>query len=331
MLPARVKTVLMGSDSIALLAFEALRMHPRIEVVGVFTQPDRPSGRGQQLHVGPIKAWALEHGLTVLQPERVRESEVAWIKKSGADVAFVKGYGQLLRQETLDLFDLGVWNFHVSILPSYRGSSPMVGAIASGDESSGVSLMRLVLKMDAGAVLSIERVNLASDETQNTLDVKLAGCSKRLVDKHITAILDGTAVCVEQNESVATYVRKLNKTDAALDWNTPAIELERRIRALTPWPGSVLEYGNHILKIGLPLRVDLLMHDAPGKLLGVREGFLWVATKVGALGIGALQRPGGKMLAVEAFVRGYYLTKGSILVSHTMMPLVLDAPMLKNS
>lgn len=331
MLPARIKTVFMGSDAIALPAFEAIRTHPRVEVVGVFTQPDRPSGRGQQLHPGPIKIWALEHGLAVLQPERVSDAEIEWIKESGARLCFVKGYGQLLKQVVLDAFDLSVWNFHVSILPNYRGSSPMVGAIAAGAEISGVSLMRLVLKMDAGPVLGIESVALDSDETQVTLGIKLAQCSKRLVDRYLISILEDNAVCEEQDESKATYVRKLSKADAALDWNVPAVEIECRIRALMPWPGSSFSYKNDTIKIGLPLRVDFSIVGSPGELIAIRDGMLWIATGKGVLGIGSVQRPGGKMISVDAFVCGYLFEMGFILPSYPIQPLVLDVPAQKSS
>ncbi|HQU08875.1 MAG TPA: methionyl-tRNA formyltransferase [Opitutales bacterium] len=331
----KVPAIFMGSDPMVLPVLEALSASQRLDWKGIFTQPDRPHGRGQKLEPNVVKCWAQGQGLPVIQPEKVDDTHVAWLKEQGVQVAFVMAFGQLLRLPFLEALPLGAWNFHVSILPKYRGTSPIQSAIAQGDRESGVSLMRIVLKMDAGPVLSIGRVVITPEDNHETLSKRIAQAAATIGPHSLEAILSNTPHLVPQDESQASYVRKLVKEDAALDFNEPADKLACRIRAQWPWPGAWIEHAGQKLKIGMPVNAgkgDPAQIAAPGTVLGTHEGTLKIACAQGVLKIQALQRPTAKMLPISEFLRGYPIETGTVFPSHPMQPLVFkENPYLAKS
>ncbi len=320
----------MGSDGIALPALNWLaggKAHPA-KVVGVFTQPDRPSGRGQKVVANVIKAWALDRDIPVLQPERLGSSERDQLAAMKPDLVLVMAYGQILRQEVIDTPRLGTFNLHTSILPAYRGASPIQTAICCREKETGVTLMRMVLRLDAGPVADVERVSIEPRETAADLERKLGQACVPLLGRCLPRIADGTQELTSQDESKATYCRRLEKTDGVLDFHAPAASLAARVNGLAPWPGCTVEIDSQAVKIGLADMVSLPAYEpaAPGEVMGLHEGGLLVGTGERKLRLLQLQRAGGRMLRADEFLRGFPVASGTKLASLPMPPLVASQP-----
>ena len=314
----------MGSSPIALplLDYLATEAAQKVRLVGIFTQPDRPRGRGKKLQPNSIKLWGIEKGLTVLQPEKPGAETVEWVRENGVDLILVVAYGHILRRDLLEAPSLGILNVHASILPQFRGAAPIAGAIASGAAETGVTLMRIIPKMDAGPILDIEKASITAADNTLTLTEKLAGACVPLMRRNLDAILDGSARFVSQDERLATYTRKLSKEDGCLDFDAPSLELERRIRALYPWPGCFFEFDGVRIKVGAA-NASTESHEAqPGTVLRIEKKALVVASQPGVLHLLSLQRPGGTMLSAAEFLRGFSAIKeGSVLQGGTMKAL----------
>jgi methionyl-tRNA formyltransferase len=321
-----MRVVFFGSDAIALPVLEHLRFADGAELAGVVSQPDRPAGRGRHLHANPVAAWARTHGVTLLQPEKPGAEEVAWLRAQNVELALVMAYGHILRRELLETPARGVWNFHASLLPAYRGASPVEAALVSGDAETGVSLMRLVQKMDAGPVAGVERVVMRPAETSPELRARLAQACVPLLGRHWEALVNGTIGVEPQDEARATYTRKLTKADAQLDFAASAIELERRVRALQPWPGTFAEHEGRALKIGAAAALSESVGAPPGTVVRAGAAGVDVAAGAGVLRLLALQRPGGRMLPAGEFLRGYALAPGAFFPSQPMAPLTAPQP-----
>jgi len=330
-----LSVVFMGSDAIALpmlewLAGEGAR---QARLVAVYTQPDRPAGRGQKVQPNAIKAWALARGLPVLQPEKLREDELARLRELQPDVSLVMAYGHILRPDFIETPRLGTLNFHASILPAYRGASPIQTAIACGERETGVSLMRIVPALDAGPVADLERVSIRAHDTATEVEAKLARACVPLLARNLPALAEGRLVFREQDAAAATYCRRLEKSDGVLDFGRPASELAARINGLMPWPAVTLTLNGQPVKIGLadavPPDVCHTLYDKrsePGTVLGADAEGLIVATGQGGLRLLRLQRPGGKMLPAAEFLRGFPVATGTVLPSVPMPPLVSREP-----
>ncbi|MBE2213445.1 MAG: methionyl-tRNA formyltransferase [Opitutaceae bacterium] len=322
----------MGSDPIALPALEWIwrEAGAQAAVVGVFTQPDRPTGRGQKLTPNGIKLWALEHGLPVHQPEKLTPAAREDLAALKPDAVLVMAYGHILRQDWLDLPPCGVWNLHASILPALRGASPIQGAIVSGARESGVSLMRMVLRLDAGPVLDIERVPIAPDDTAAALEDKLACACVPLLARNLAATLEPQPPVREQDEAAVTFTRRLRKEDGRLDFAAPAGVLARRVNGLFPWPGTFFDLDGEVIKVGLAAADEGAPvppgSAAPGTVLAGGGDALAVATGRGVLRLLRLQRPGGRMLAAAEFLRGRAIPAGVQLASAPMPDLIARTP-----
>ncbi len=314
----------MGSDPIALPSLDALieGQCGEVDIVAVYTQPDKVRGRGKKIAANAIKLWARENGIPVLQPKRIGASEHLEIEAIGADAILVMAYGHMLPQSFIDLPRFGVWNLHTSILPKFRGASPIQSAIASGASESGVSLMQISKRMDAGPILDVEKVEIQELDTALELDNRLSLACVPLLGRGLPLILAGKSNPTPQNEVEATYVRKLVKEDGALDFHCSAHSLSRRINALFPWPGTRVEFRGDSLKVGLArVYSDRDPEREPGTVVGLGESGILVACRAGVLELKRLQRPGGKMLEADAFVRGYEIPVGTIFSSHPMTDL----------
>lgn len=320
-----LRIVFLGADAIALPLLEWLAGEGASagEVVGVFTQPDRPSGRGQRVQPNAIKAWALARGLPVWQPEKADESARATLAAAGADVALVMAYGHILRDAFIATPRLGTLNLHTSILPAYRGASPIQAAVTSGDRETGVTLMRIVRQLDAGPVADVERVPISAGDTAAEVEERLAAACVPLLARTLPALRDGRLEFRAQDEAAASHCRKLSREDGALDFGRPATELAARINGLFPWPGCVVEGDGLVLKLGLAEATgDAVAGAAPGTVLSADPDGIRVATGNGILRLLRLQRPGGRMLPAAEFLRGCPMAPGRLFASRPMTALV---------
>lgn len=330
-----LRLVFLGSDAIALPMLEWLAGEGRVhaELVGVFTQPDRPVGRGQKVQPNAIKTWALARGLPVLQPEKLTDDVRAQLATLAADLGLVMAYGHILRDAFIATPRLGMLNLHTSVLPKYRGASPIQTAVASGEKETGVTLMRIVRKLDAGPIAEVERVPIAPLDTALDIEAKLAAACVPLVARALPRVAAGTQVFTEQDDAGATYCRKLDKEDGALDFAAPAIALAARVNGLFPWPACTVDINGQPVKIGLAEPAEAATSDGhawseresareAGTVLGADADGLLVATGNGVLRLRRLQRPGGRMLAAVEFLRGFPIATGTVLPSRPMTNLV---------
>jgi methionyl-tRNA formyltransferase len=330
-----LKLVFMGSDAIALPALDWLaRSTGSGQVVAVFTQPDRPVGRGQKVQANAIKLWAQARGLPVLQPNKVGSAEQQQLAAFRPDLTLVMAYGHILKQDVIDTPRLGTLNLHTSILPKYRGASPIQTATACGERETGVTLMKLVLALDAGPVADVERVAVDALDTAAEVEAKLARACVPLLARCLPAIAAGTQAFIPQNASDATFCRRLEKADGVLDFSAPAAELAARINGLNPWPGCSVEINGQPVKLGLAdapptsemCNVIRYTFPEPGAVVGHDAKGLLVATGQGTLRLRKLQRPGGKLLAAGEFLRGFPVAAGTLLTSQAMPSLVGSVP-----
>ncbi len=324
----------MGSDAIALPALHWLVGEGRnvVQVIAVFTQPDRATGRGQKVQPNEIKLWALALGLPVLQPEKIGAAEQEQLAALKPDVTLVMAYGHILKQNLIDVPRLGTFNLHTSVLPHYRGASPIQTAIAGGEPGTGVTLMRMVLPLDAGPVGGVERIDIAPLDTAHDVENKLAAACVPLLARCLPAIGSGTQTFTEQNHAQATYCRRLEKADGVLDFHQPAAVLAARINGLMPWPGCAVEIHGQVVKLGLADICNVLIDKlpGPGEVAGTDAEGLLVGTGQGVLRLRKLQRPGGKMLPAAEFLRGRPVAPGTRLPSLPLPELVSAKPFLRS-
>jgi methionyl-tRNA formyltransferase len=241
-------------------------------------------------------------------------------------VALVMAYGQILKDDFLATPRLGVFNLHASLLPKYRGASPATVAIASGDAETGVTFMRVVRRLDAGAIVDVERIGIGPHDTTGSVEAALGRAAAPLTARCLVALREGRLISQEQDEAQASYCRRLAKTDGVLDFSRPAAELARRINALMPWPGCTVDIAGTLVKLGLAEVGPARSEASPGTVLTPESDALPVAVADGVLRLLKLQRPGGKMLSVAEFLRGFTIPAGTVLASQPMPPLVAREP-----
>lgn len=327
----RVRTLFMGSDAIALPFLEAVQAKRTggIEWVAVCTQPDRRTGRGMRIHANPIKLWAEDAGIPVWQPVRCGSPEEEKIRESGIDLVVVMAYGQLLRQSFLDIPSMGIVNLHTSLLPELRGASPIQTAMAEGFRRTGVTLMRMVRKMDAGPVGAFEELEIEDQWTSEDLREALSLATARLVSSAFPKLTDGSLNWREQEEAEATYCRILRKEDAWLDFRSPASRLASRIRGFTGWPGTRTVFKESEIRIQSAEPVPE-GGGQPGEVLKGGPGQLHIACGQGSLRVHRLQRAGGKSLDSADFLRGFPILPGDRFESRPVDPLISPKPFRMN-
>ncbi len=316
--------VFFGSDTIALPLLKWLAGEGREfgRIQAVFTQPDRAAGRGQGVRPNGIKLWAEAHSLPVHQPERLGEPERRTLADLGPDLGLVMAYGHILRDEVISIPRLGMLNLHASLLPSYRGASPIQAAIASGDRETGVSLMRIVRRLDAGPVADRESVPIGARDTAADVEDRLSRACIPLLARALPVLARGALAFAEQDEKAASYCRKLVKEDGVLDFSAKAAALAARINGLFPWPGCSFPIAGAPIRVGLAEPAETAGGAVPGTVLGTDAEGLLVATGEGAVRLLRLQRPGGRMLSAPEFLRGFPIPAGTVLPSAPMPPLV---------
>jgi methionyl-tRNA formyltransferase len=325
-----LRLVFLGSDAIALPLLEWLAGQGRgiAALAGVFTQPDRPAGRGMSVQPNAVKSWALSRGLPVLQPARLGSKEASELAALAPDVALVMAYGHVLGDEFIATARLGTLNVHASLLPLYRGASPIQSAVASGERVTGACLMRIVRQLDAGPVADRETVSVGELDTAAEVEAKLAASAVPLLARSLPKLAAGTLEFREQEAARATYCRRLSREDGALDFQAPAAVLAARVNGLSPWPGCTVELAGRTVKLGLAdaVAAEAQRPAAPGTVLGADPAGLRIATGSGILRLRRLQRPGGRMLAAAEFFRGFEIPAGAEIPSRPMAELVRPAP-----
>jgi methionyl-tRNA formyltransferase len=292
----------------------------------VYTQPDRPAGRGQEVRPNPVAAWAKAAGLPLRQPEKLGPEDATQLAALGADLGVVMAYGQLLKADFLAAPRLGFVNFHGSLLPALRGATPVEGALALGLAETGVSLQQVVLKLDAGPLHASRSLRPLPGEARAALRARLGVVAGELAGTALPAILDGVSVPVPQDESLVTYARRLNRADAPLDFRQSAAVIRQRVLALEGWPGSTFDHQGVTIKVGAAQAEDPAASGAPGQILAADRSGVRVSCGQGVLVLTQLQRPGGKMLPVGEFLAGFPLAVGETLASAEMPAFVASAP-----
>ncbi len=300
-----MRVVFMGSPDFGVPTL--LWLASAYEIVGVVTQPDRPAGRGRQLVAPPVKQAAAGLGLTVFQPQRLREPSATGIVRSWQpDVIVVAAFGQILRTDILQLPPHGCVNLHASLLPRHRGAAPIPAAILAGDKETGITLMRMEEGLDTGPILAQEKLTLTPDETSLSLGGKLAALAKHTAERHLPPYLAGALPARPQDEAQATYAPQLRKEDGRLDLASSAQVLARRVRAYCPWPGTHLVWRGAPLKV---MRASAVPHASGavrriGRVVRAGSGVVVVCGE-GALQLLEVQLPGKRPTGIEAFLNGY--------------------------
>ncbi|MBW3141683.1 methionyl-tRNA formyltransferase [Ferrimonas balearica] len=293
-----LKIVFAGTPDFAAQHLAAL-LDSHHQVVAVYTQPDRPAGRGKKLTASPVKQLALQHDLPVYQPQSLRKAEAqAELSAIDFDLMVVVAYGLILPKAVLEMPRLGCINVHGSLLPRWRGAAPIQRAIWAGDAETGVTIMQMDEGLDTGAMLHKAALPIEDTDTSASLYTKLAELGPKALLDALTPLADGTAVAEVQDDTLANYAEKLSKEEAAVDWSKSALALWRECRAFNPWPVSHFQVAEQTIKLWA---CDVLeqQHDAaPGTIIGADKQGIRVATGDGVLNLTNLQLPGKKAMAV---------------------------------
>ena len=302
-----MRVVFMGTPDIAAACLKKI-LEDGFDVVGVYTQPDRPKGRGMKRVYSPVKEVALAADLPVFQPENFRDGEtVEQLRALQPDIVAVVAYGRILPQKVLDIPSKGCVNIHASVLPQYRGSAPYQWAVLDGLAETGVTAQHMVLKMDAGDIIDVSKTAIGENETAGELLDRLAVLGAELLSRTLTRFENGTVEGVQQNEAEVTFAPMLDKTMCPIDWNQTARQVHNHVRGLHPWPVATAELGGTKFKIHQTVVLPDAPAAAPGTILGLTKTGLQVACGSGAVEIRSLQAEGGKRMAAPDYFRGHPL------------------------
>lgn len=317
-----LRILFLGTGPLALPVFRALCESSDHQLVGLVTQPDR-TGRGHHQHANPLKVLADERGLTVLQPDSIRTPEsVESLQKTGAELFVVAAYGQILSKAVLAVPRLGTINVHASLLPKYRGATPIHAAILNGDTEAGVTIIEIVPKLDAGPMLGVVSTPILPHETTGHLEQRLSNLAVPLTQRVITEIELGTVNRIVQDEALVSHVRKLTKTDGQVPWMKPAAEVERHVRGMQPWPGPF----SHLQQSDKPhVRLQILAvklvgngsdpnRHPPGTVIDVSANDITIQCGEGAVSVSTIQPDGKRAMTTAEFLRGRKISIGDKLV-----------------
>ena len=300
-----MRVVFMGTPDIAATCLKQI-LADGFDVVGVYTQPDRPKNRGMKLAFSPVKEVALAAGRPVFQPENFREDEsVAQLAELKPDVVAVVAYGRILPQRVLDVPTKGCINIHASLLPKYRGSAPYQWAVLNGEKTTGVTAMYLCREMDAGDIIDTSETPIAPNETAGELLDRLAELGAKLLSKTLGRMAEGNVERTQQDGSLATYAPMLDKTMCPIDWRKTAQQVHDHVRGLHPWPVATMELRGQKFKVHATTVVE--GKGQPGEILGLTKTGLRIACGEGAVEIRQLQAEGGKRMAAPDYFRGHPL------------------------
>ena len=300
-----MKVVFMGTPDIAATCLKQI-LADGFQVVAVYTQPDRPKGRGMKMVYSPVKEVALAEGIPVYQPENFRDEEaVQTLAALQPDAIAVVAYGRILPQKVLDIPKLGCVNIHASLLPQYRGSAPYQWAVLDGLKETGVTAPHMAAKMDAGDIIDVAKTPIGENETAGELLDRLAVLGAELLSRTLTKFQNGTAVGTPQDESKVSFAPMLDKSMCPIDWSKPARKVHDHVRGLHPWPVATAQLAGTNFKIHATRVVEGT--GAPGQLLALTKTGLVGACGEGAVEISQLQAEGGKRMAAPDYFRGHPL------------------------
>jgi len=295
------KIVFMGTPDFAVPTLNILIQHH--DVIGVVTQPDKPAGRNNQIKQSPVKEVALQAGIPVLQPKRIRKPEaIEELKQWDADFYIVAAFGQILPQAVLDMPKHASINVHASLLPRWRGAAPIQAAIREGDAETGITIMMIDAGLDTGDILTKRAVTIENDETAQTLHDKLASIGGDLLIETLPKYLSGEVQPQKQDESLVTYASQIKKEDGQIDWSQSAVSVERLVRAFTPWPGTFTFWNDKQLKIHSGTNGD---EQAPQGQVIEKNGQIAIGTGDGLYYPKEIQLSGKKRMSINDFANGY--------------------------
>ena len=295
----------MGTPDIAATCLKQI-LADGFDVVGVYTQPDRPKGRGMKMVCSPVKEVALEHQIPVFQPENFREEEtVEQLRALKPDVCAVVAYGRILPQKVLDIPALGCINIHASLLPAYRGSAPYQWAVLDGLKETGVTAMYLIREMDAGNIIDTEKTPIGDNETAGELLDRLAVLGAGLLSRTLTRLAQGPVASTVQDPEKVSFAPMLDKTMCPIDWNKTAQQIHNQVRGLHPWPVATMELQGKKFKVHATRLAE--GSGQPGQILGLTKTGLKIACGEGALEVISIQAEGGKRMAAPDYFRGHPL------------------------
>ena len=301
-----MRVVFMGTPDIAATCLKKI-LADGFEVAGVYTQPDRPKGRGMKMVFSPVKELAIAHNIPVFQPENFREEEtVEQLRQLKPDVCAVVAYGRILPQKVLDIPACGCINIHASLLPQYRGSAPYQWAVLDGLKETGVTAQHMVLEMDAGDVIDVEKTPIGENDTAGEVLDRLAVLGAELLSRVLERAKCGDKCCgTPQRPEDVSFAPMLNKSMCPIDWNKTAQQVHNQVRGLHPWPVATMELQGKKFKVHATRVVE--GSGAPGEILGLTKTGLKIACGEGAVEIISLQAEGGKRMAAPDYFRGHPL------------------------
>lgn len=299
-----MRAIYMGTPEFAVPCLETL-INSRHEVIGVFTQPDRPSGRGQKINITPVKEKALEHNIPIFQPNTLKDKDVIdEINSLNPDIIVVVAYGQILPKEILQIPKYGCINVHASLLPKYRGAGPINWVIINGEKKTGITTMYMDVGLDTGDMLLKEEIEIGDDETAGELHDRLMDLGSGVLDRTIKLLEANEITGIPQDHSQSSYAPMLTKELGKIDWSKSAEEIKNLIRGTIPWPSSYTTYDGQIMKIWKSRVIKSDKNYSPGKIIEVKKDSMLVATGKDILAIDELQFSGKKRMSVKNYLIG---------------------------
>ena len=302
-----LKIIFMGTPSFAVPILESI-LNSQHHILAVYTQNPKKGDRGQKIKISPIHYFAKEKKIAVRSPQNLDKEEMMFIQKLNPDIIVVVAYGKIIPPEYLKIKNIKFINIHASLLPKWRGAAPIQRSLMEMDEETGISIMKIIPKLDSGPFLLQEKIQIKKSDNYDSLSAKLANLGSRLIIKSLNLIETNNFKLIDQDETKATYARKIDKKESKIDWNTPAKKLIAKINGLSPFPGAWFEHKKKRIKILVALEVD-----QTGETGEILDDNLTIACKEKAIQVLSVQKEGKKILKTKEFLSGYLVRKGEKL------------------